>query len=248
VSICQVYLLANYRCLVDSSEDAGRPGKADQVYARLRADIEAGVLAPGRTIPEIELVAYTGASRTPVREAVRRLAGEGLIELEPRRAPTVSRISLRSARALFEFRGILEPAAIRMVAARAAARGPLRDSLLALEERFRTLEGSEYSPGFQEEFGAVTSQFDALLAASAPNEYLRRAIVELRPHSTRLRLIAHSDRARLNESIAEHLEMCAAVLAGDPERASAAMTQHLTHVSESILRSLLSSDAELLLP
>jgi DNA-binding GntR family transcriptional regulator len=90
------------------------------------------------------------------------------------------------------------------------------------------------------------SQFDALLAASAPNEYLSRAIVELRPHSTGLRLIAHSDRARLHESIAEHLEMCEAVLDGDPERASTAMAQHLALVSESILRSLLTSVAGLL--
>ena len=233
---------------MDSSTDAHRPGKADRVYGQLRADIESGVLAPGRSIPEIELVAYTGASRTPVREAVRRLAGEGLVDLEPRRAPTVSRISLRGARALFEFRGILEPAAIRMVATRAAAAGPLRDALLALDERFRALQDSDHSPAFQTEFGEVTSQFDAILAASTPNEYLSRAILELRPHSTRLRLIAHSDRARLQESIDEHLEMCAAVLAGDPERASTAMAQHLTHVSESILRSLLSSDAELLVP
>jgi DNA-binding GntR family transcriptional regulator len=228
--------------------DPARTGKADRVYAQLRADIESGVLPPGRTIPEIELVAYTGASRTPVREAVRRLAGEGLIELEPRRAPTVSRISLRSARALFEFRGILEPAAIRMVAGRAGTAGPLRDALTALEGRFRALQDSDYSPSFQEEFGEITSQFDALLAAHAPNEYLSRAILELRPHSTRLRLIAHSDRSRLHESIAEHLEMCEAVLAGDPERAATAMAHHLTHVSESILRRLLDSDAELLVP
>jgi len=238
----------HYAEAVDATEDSARPAKADRVYAQLRADIERGVLAPGRTLPEIELVAYTGASRTPVREAVRRLAGEGLIELEPRRAPTVSRISLRSARALFEFRGILEPAAIRMVAARAAAAGPLRDALQALEGRFRALQDRECSPSFQEEFGEVTSQFDALLAAHAPNEYLSRAILELRPHSTRLRLIAHSDRARLHESIAEHLVMCEAVLAGDPERASTAMAHHLTHVSESILRRLLDSDAELLVP
>ena len=209
------------------------------------SDVSIQCRVAGRTLPEVELVAYTGASRTPVREAVRRLAAEGLIDLEPRRAPTVSRISLRGARALFEFRLMLEPAAIRMVATRSRDADAFRQALTKFLDRFTVLRDSEYSADFQAEFAAVTSEFDELLAAHTPNEYLGRSILELRPHSARLRYIAHGERTRLQESVAEHIRMCRAVLAGDAEGAAAAMTEHLEHVSAAILRRLLDSDAEL---
>ncbi|WP_207500365.1 GntR family transcriptional regulator [Klenkia soli] len=226
--------------------DGARLGKADQVYVQLRAEIVSGVLAPGRTLPETELVAYTGASRTPVREAVRRLAAEGLIDLEPRRAPMVSRISLRSARQLFEFRQVLEPVAISMVATREVGAGDLRQAIETLLSTFGRLKGQEYSPAFQEAFTAATGQFDALLADHAPNEYLSRSILELRPHSARLRHIAHADTSRLQESIGEHIRMCQAVLDGQAEEAAAAMVEHLQHVASSIFRRLLDSNTELL--
>lgn len=227
--------------------DVGWRGKADQVYSQLRSDIESGTLAPGQTLAETELVVYTGASRTPVREAIRRLASEGLIDLEPRRAPTVSRISLRSARALFDFRRILEPAAIRLVASRAENDARLVEAVRALRDRFTQLADQEYSPEFTEQFTAATAEFDRLLAANTPNEYLSRSIADLRPHSARLRHIAHSDRSRLHESIAEHQRMCDAVIAGDATAAADAMTVHLQHVDQAIFRRLLDAvDSDLL--
>ena len=87
--------------------------KADQVHAQLKAQIELGELTPGTPLSELSLVARTGASRTPVREALRRLAAEGLVDLAPRLGARVSRVSAQSVRDLFEFRQLLEPAAIR---------------------------------------------------------------------------------------------------------------------------------------
>lgn len=81
------------------------------------------------------------------------------------------------------------------------------------------LRASDHSQRFQDEFRRLTSQFDEVLAAHTPDGYLSRSITDLRPHTTRLRLIAHSDRARLQESVKEHLLMCQAVLDGDPARA-----------------------------
>lgn len=230
-----------------SSDDIAWQGKAERAYAQLRADIESGVLSPGQILPEVELVAYTGASRTPVREAIRRLAAEGLIELSPRRAPTVSRISLRSARALFDFRRLLEPAAIRMVAQKARDNAALRDSFLRVLDDFAAMRGVEYSPEFAERFRGATATFDQLLAEHTPNEFLGRSIVDLRPHSARLRYIAHGDVARLQESVAEHIAMCKAVIAGDEDAAAAAITEHLNHVDNAIFRQLLSGSAAELL-
>ena len=240
----QVYLKANYCGVVD--ETTQWRGKAEAAYEQLRTDIEDGVLEAGRELPETELVAYTGASRTPVREAVRRLAAEGLVDLLPRRAPTVSRISLRSARALFDFRRLLEPESIRLVAERADEAPVLLAAITQLLERFESMAGDEYSEELAVTFRQATGEFDSLLAQNTPNHYLGRSIQELRPHSARLRHIAHGDRSRIHEAILEHVRMCQAVLAGDSADAARAMFEHLEHVENAIFSRLLSGDAELL--
>src|SRR3954470_21466444 len=95
--------------------------KADLVHRRLKEQIELGELAPGAPLSELSLVERTGASRTPVREALRRLAAEGLVDLAPRQGARVSRVSLQSVRDLFEFRQLLEPVAVRQATETAAA-------------------------------------------------------------------------------------------------------------------------------
>jgi len=221
-------------------------GKADTAYEQLRADIEDGLLEPGRELPETELVEYTGASRTPVREAVRRLAAEGLVDLLPRRAPTVSRISLRSARALFDYRRLLEPESIRLVAGRVADAPELNKAITALLSRFEAMSDLPYSDELSLTFREATAEFDSVLASNTPNQYLGRSIQDLRPHSARLRHIAHSDRRRIREATLEHIRMCRAVLDGDGEDAARAMFEHLEHVEAAIFSRLLSGDAELL--
>jgi DNA-binding GntR family transcriptional regulator len=228
-------------------EATARQGKADLAYAQLRRDIEEGVLAPGQVLSEIELVKYTGASRTPVREAVRRLAAEGLIDLEPRRAPTVSRISLRSARALFDFRRILEPAAIRLVATRAGGEASVHTAFVDLRDRFVRMRGQEVDADYAAQFTRITAEFDRLLASYTPNEYLSRSITDLRPHSARLRHIAHSDNTRLDDSVEEHIEMCTRIVDADAEGAAEAIATHLHHVDQAIFRRLLDADSDLLL-
>lgn len=223
--------------------EAAWQGKAARVYVQLRKDIEEGVLPPGQTLSETQLVEYTGASRTPVREAIHRLATEGLIDLAPRRAPTVSRISLGNARALFDYRRILEPAAIAAVTLRAAKDDATRNEFVALRERFRKLHGDDRAADFDLQFAEATAEFDRLLARRTPNEYLGREITDLRPHSARLRNIAHGDRERLAESITEHVVMCSAILAGDSKGAAEAMTVHLNHVEQSIFRQLIGAEA-----
>ena len=228
-----------------SVEQIIKPGKAHGAYLQLKHEIESGVLKPGESLSESELVGRTGASRTPVREAVRRLASEGLIILEPRRAPMVSRISIAGARALFEFRRLIEPAAAASVA-RSIVGGQekIADAFRALRERFEALHERPVSNEFEVDFAELTSRFDSLLNDFVPNEHLSRSIAELRPHTRRLRTIAHADYARLHDSIQEHIEMCDALAAGDDQRASAAMTQHLFHVEKSVFKHLLGTSSD----
>ncbi|PPG26796.1 GntR family transcriptional regulator [Pseudoclavibacter sp. RFBG4] len=215
--------------------------KTERVYRHLREDIENGTFTPGQALPEAMLVEHTGASRTPVREALRRLAVDQLVEIEPRRAPTVTRLSLRSARALFDYRRILEPAAMKAIAARQVKDPALSVRFLDLEAAFAELVDEPYSPEFAARFAELTRKFDDTVVSLTSNDYLARAITELRPHASRLRRIAHADVGRLAESVREHIEMCRAIAQGDGDKAAAACMNHLFHVDQAIFTALLDS-------
>ena len=120
-------------------DDRHPPRRARPTWstARLKEEIELGELAPGTPLSELSLVERTGASRTPVREALRRLAAEGLVDLVPRQGARVSRVSLQSVRDLFDFRALLEPAAVRQATEAAAADPQLRRDLHGDAHRVR---------------------------------------------------------------------------------------------------------------
>ncbi|OIH92601.1 hypothetical protein BIU90_10785 [Curtobacterium sp. MCBA15_001] len=218
-----------------------RMGKTERVYEQLKHDIQNGTFRPGQILPEVMLVEHTGMSRTPVREALRRLAADGLVEIQPRRAPMVTRLSLAGARALFDFRRILEPAAMREVVGRATREPRIGHLFAGIAADFEDLSIQEYSEAFADRFSELTARFDDNVVELTPNEYLSQAIHELRPHTARLRHIAHQDIGRLSESIREHIEMCRAIESGDAERAAAACTHHLFHVDQAIFNALLAS-------
>ena len=213
------------------------PSKADRVHARLKEEIELGELAPGAPLSELSLVERTGASRTPVREALRRLAAEGLVELTPRLGARVSRVSLQSVRDLFEFRQLLEPAAVRQ-ATRAAADPALRRSFTAMRSEFARIQGRAPSPARARDFYGLADRFDWAVVDATRNEHLRRAIADLRPHTARLRNLSHVDPQRVDVSVAEHLVICDALLRGDADEAAARTADHLEGSLETIFRTL----------
>lgn len=230
---------AKYTGSMDKERSPRTPGKSDAVYLQLKSDIEDGVFLPGETLPEIMLVERTGASRTPVREALRRLAADGLVEIAPRRPAVVSRISLRTVRELFDFRRVVEPAAIRLVAQEAQDSTAVQESFQALKSDFEQILNLDYSEGFAEKFRSNARRFDDLLLQYTPNGHLGRSISELRTHTARLKRIAHTDHQRLNESISEHIAMCEAIIDGQGQRAAAILDEHLNHVDRAIFAALL---------
>src|SRR3712207_4267673 len=124
-----------------TSGQAADLSKADLVHRRLKEEIELGELAPGTPLSELSLVERTGASRTPVREALRRLAAEGLVDLTPRLGARVSRVSAQSVRDLFEFRQLLEPMAIRQATEAAAADPAVRRLFEDMRAGFTRIQG-----------------------------------------------------------------------------------------------------------
>ncbi len=218
--------------------------KADQVHAQLKEEIELGELAPGTPLSELSLVERTGASRTPVREALRRLAAEGLVDLVPRQGARVSRVSARSIRDLFEFRALLEPAAVRQATQAAAADPDLQREFSAMRDAFaRTLEQPP-STARSRSFYELADRFDWAVVGATRNEHLRRTIAELRPHTARLRNLSHLDPRRVEVSVSEHLAVCDALLAGDADTAAAALAGHLERSLETIFRNLATGPGE----
>jgi len=220
------------------------PSKADQVHARLKEEIELGELAPGASLSELWLVERTGASRTPVREALRRLAAEGLVDLAPRQGARVSRVSARGVRDLFEFRTLLEPAAVRQATEAAGADPGLHREFAAMRDAFAGTLDQAPSTARSRSFYELADRFDWAVVRATRNEHLRRTIAELRPHTARLRNLSHLDPQRVEVSVGEHLAVCDALLAGDADGAAAALTEHLRKSLETIFRNLTGNPGE----
>ena len=220
-------------------EEAGPDvSKADLVHRRLKEEIELGELAPGTPLSELSLVERTGASRTPVREALRRLAAEGLVDLVPRQGARVSRVSLQSVRDLFDFRALLEPAAVRQATEAAVTDPELRRTFASLRGEFARVVRRAPSQARSRAFYELADRFDWAIIGATRNEHLRRTIAELRPHTARLRNLSHVDPQRVEVSVTEHLRMCDALLAGDADAAAASIAEHLAQSLGTIFRNL----------
>jgi DNA-binding GntR family transcriptional regulator len=226
------------------AEPAVDASKVDLVHRRLKEEIELGELAPGTPLSELSLVERTGASRTPVREALRRLAAEGLVDLVPRQGARVSRVSLRNVRDLFDFRSLLEPAAIRQATDAAAADPELRRAFAEMRTEFAGIQRLAPSQARSRAFYELADRFDWAVIGATRNDHLRRTIAELRPHTTRLRNLSHVDSERLEVSVAEHLAICDALLVGDADGAAAGLAEHLAQSLRTIFRNLARGSGE----
>src|SRR4051812_15647926 len=213
--------------------------KADLVHRRLKEEIELGELAPGAPLLELSLVERTGASRTPVREALRRLAAEGLVDIVPHQGARVSRVSPQSVRDLFAFRALLEPEAMRQAADAVDGDAVLRRELTRLRGEFAKIRERIPSTARSRRFYELADRLDWTVIEATRNEHLRRTIAELRPHTARLRNLSHADPERIEVSVGEHLRMCDALLAGDGDAAADACREHLGQSVQTIFRTAL---------
>jgi DNA-binding GntR family transcriptional regulator len=204
---------------------------SDRAYATLLDEIQRGALPPGAVLGEVEQAARLGVSRTPLREALGRLAADGLVVQQSPRVTAVSDVDADDIRELFEVRRALEEAAVRLAAERGDARvfaalaADLTEDLVADGEQ-------------RDAYYALIARFDAAIDAAVANDYLVGALRTVRTHLVRVRQLARDNPARLAASVAEHRLIASAIAAGDPDLAAHATHVHLHHALESILSSL----------
>lgn len=205
---------------------------SDQVERALRDRILRGHYAPSSRLNEVEIATELGVSRGPVREAMQRLSRDGLVVLQPHRGAFVRRLEPAEVRDLFEVRIALECT----VAARAAERATAEQRARLLELR----ELAELDPDGPEADARFQGARDihALLAQAANNPVLAAQVVAVNQELLLLRTQSGQVPDRAHDAISEHGELVDAVLSGDPHRASAAMTAHLTHALDHALRSM----------
>lgn len=204
---------------------------------KLRDAIISGELQPDDSLSEAALAQRLSTSRTPVREALARLAKEGLVRLAPGRGARVTDISLADIRDLFQLREALEALAARLAAANATAAVDELNRLIACFGDYVTTDGSPHLEGYY----ALTSALDDMLVRLAANRRLEQALRDVWAHSRRLRQYASHDVIRLEASAREHVTILQALKDGDADRAEAAVRQHMANSRRAILDKFLSS-------
>lgn len=209
---------------------------SDRAYATLLEEIQSGALAPGVVLGEVEQAARLGVSRTPLREALGRLAADGLVAQQSPRVTVVTAVDVDDIRELFEVRRALEESAARL----AAERGDrVQFAGLAREFGAADLDGRTGLDAYY----ALITRFDAALDAAVANDYLAAALRSIRTHLVRVRRLARDNPDRLAASVAEHHLIASAIAAGDTDLAAHATHVHLHNALTSILASV--SDATL---
>ncbi|HEV7790846.1 MAG TPA: GntR family transcriptional regulator [Pseudonocardia sp.] len=215
---------------------SGVPTRAERVYAELRADILAGRRHPGDRLPFADLSARYGASMGVVREALTRLAAEGLVESEPQYGFRVMPISPDDLRHLTEARRAVEPLVLRL----AVEHGGLawEGQLVAAHHRLeRTPARAAEDPDrVSEEWAGAHAEFHEALLAGCPNPRLRAVAASLRDAAELYRRWAVSLGSDTHRDIpGEHRAMLDAALAHDADAAAAALSAHIQHTTDVLL-------------
>ena len=193
----------------------------DGVAARLRAMIFERELAPGALIDEKALAEQWAISRTPLREALKVLVAEGLLELLPRQGCRVIEMRDADAADLFPVMALLEG---RCAAEAARKAGPA--DLLRLQQLHEQLELAA-AAGDLDAYYRLNHQFHSLVQALAANRWLERVTADLRQFLRLLRGRQLKSPGRLAASLAEHRRLLAALQAGDAAAAEREMHEHL---------------------
>lgn len=197
---------------------------ASRAYLLLRERIVSAQLTPGSRLAEQEFAEELGMSRTPVHEAVRRLAGEQLIEVRPRAGTYVTRISADALEEALLVRGALE----LMVVEKAAERGSL-DAFAALRAVLAR-QADCARTGDAAQFRHLGDEFHARLAAAAGMPGVWQLVRQPKTHLDRYRTLVGQATPRMTAALIEHGDILRAVETRQPGRAAQAMRTHLRHV------------------
>jgi DNA-binding GntR family transcriptional regulator len=203
---------------------------SDRAYLALRGEILDAELGAGTVLAEVEQSQRLGVSRTPLREALSRLAAEGLVSTHSGRGVVVTTVSAENVTEYFEVREALEVQAARLAARR-------RDPAVftALRDEFRNADDLlSDRHGYYD----LVARLDNAIDVAAANPILVSSLDGVRTHVARIRRLSQDDPTRLRDAAREHLQILDAIIDGDESLAASATQVHLRNSLRNILSTI----------
>ena len=194
---------------------------SEDVAERLREQIFSHELAPGSWLDEQNLAAAFGISRTPMREAIKVLASEGLVTTKMNKGAYVTQVDRRDLEQIFTVLSLLEGQAAKETAIKAT-----EDQLTKLDNLHHRLEKAAADRD-TEQFFEINVKFHELIQDIAGNKWMNGVIEDLRKVLKLQRRDSLSRSGRLLSSLVEHREILQAILKRDPQAAELVMGEHL---------------------
>ncbi len=196
------------------------------VYEELKRQILMGEITPGTRMMEVELAEKMGVSRTPVREAIRKLEKEGLVAIEPRRGAYASDISIKDMLDVLEVRQDLEGMAAAM-----AARKVTEDEKKAFIKA-NTAYMEAVKSGDTEEIIRCDEVFHKLIGDFSGNKTLNQLLSQVQELALRFRYLYYDDFSRYEKMPMEHEEIEEAILSGDSRKARIIAEEHIDNLKK----------------
>jgi len=215
--------------LVESADSAR--SQSEEAYLRIRERIVSLDMRPGSVVNEGRLREELGIGRTPIREALQRLARENLVRSVPHRGTFVTDVNITDLARITEVRVVLEAHAARLACDRLSAsdRQAFEDLLAILETR----------PNVdQHELMRLDQQIHRQIYMAARNPFLETTLERYFNLSLRLWYLVLDRDVGLREALEEHVELLRAILSSDPDRAEASMRRHVTGFEREIRKVL----------
>lgn len=205
----------------------------EKAYQTVKEGIVSGRYPPSARIREQDIAADAGVSRTPVREALRRLHAEGLIDFRPNLGSVVTTWSQADADEVFALRAMLEAFGARRAALHATPAQLETLRRLAREQHQESLQRRE---GYIERIGELNSSFHRALQEAASSPRLARALAALIEAPLMMNTFLRYSIEDLQRSAAHHLELVTALEAHDPDWAASVMESHIHAAHRALMR------------
>ena len=204
----------------------------DVVFKTLRQGILTGELKPGERLMEIQLANKLGVSRTPIREAIRKLELEGLVTMIPRRGAEVAQITEKSITDVLEVRKVLDNLSVELACDRITEeeKEMLQNACVDFEDAVKTGDFSMIAK--------TDVAFHDIIVAATRNIRLSQMVNNLAEQMYRYRFEYIKDSTQHNRLVQEHKEICEGIVSGNKEKALEAIEAHIDNQEIAVLKQI----------